>query len=138
MATHRAYTTAAAFRRALEERLKNRSQAEQIDINRLRRQVDDAIAGIPSTAGADAIQQHLDPTFNAERDLFQTVAGARQLVQRKNCECGRNDPADGLRKPRPAEFIRVKPNVAIGGSKLPFPKPIRFLPGTAHEPVNAL
>ncbi|MFZ0708198.1 MAG: nucleotidyl transferase AbiEii/AbiGii toxin family protein [Candidatus Korobacteraceae bacterium] len=39
MATHRAYTTAAAFRRALEERLKNRSQAEQIDINRLRRQV---------------------------------------------------------------------------------------------------
>jgi hypothetical protein len=39
MATHRAYTTAAAFRRALEERLKNRSQTEQIDINRLRRQV---------------------------------------------------------------------------------------------------
>ncbi len=39
MATHRAYTTAAAFRRALEERLKNRSQAEQVDINRLRRQV---------------------------------------------------------------------------------------------------
>lgn len=39
MATHRVYTTAAAFRRALEERLKNRSQAEQIDINRLRRQV---------------------------------------------------------------------------------------------------
>ena len=39
MATHRAYITAAAFRRALEERLKNRSQAEQIDINRLRRQV---------------------------------------------------------------------------------------------------
>lgn len=39
MATHRAYTTAAAFRRALEERLKNRSQAEQIDINRLRCQV---------------------------------------------------------------------------------------------------
>lgn len=39
MATHIAYITAAAFRRALEERLKNRSQAEQIDINRLRRQV---------------------------------------------------------------------------------------------------
>lgn len=39
MGTHRAYITAAAFRRALEERLKNRSQAEQIDINRLRRQV---------------------------------------------------------------------------------------------------
>ncbi len=39
MATHRAYSTAAAFRRALEERLKTRSQAEQIDINRLRRQV---------------------------------------------------------------------------------------------------
>ena len=39
MATQRVYTTAAAFQRALEERLKNRSQAEQIDINRLRRQV---------------------------------------------------------------------------------------------------
>lgn len=39
MATHKTYTTAAAFRRALEERLKNRSHAEQVDINRLRRQV---------------------------------------------------------------------------------------------------
>ncbi len=33
------YATAGAFRRALEERLKNLSQAEQVDINRLRRQV---------------------------------------------------------------------------------------------------
>jgi hypothetical protein len=100
--------------------------------------MDDAIAGIPSTARANAIQQHLHATFDAEWDLFQTVAGARQLVQCKNCECGRNDPTDGLRKPRPTEFVRVEPNVAIGGSELPFPKPIRFLPGTAHEPVNAL
>src|SRR5271166_190231 len=35
----RAYATAGAFRRALEERLKRISQAEQMDINRLRRQV---------------------------------------------------------------------------------------------------
>lgn len=33
------YTTAGAFRRALEERLKKASQTEQTDINRLRRQV---------------------------------------------------------------------------------------------------
>jgi Nucleotidyl transferase AbiEii toxin, Type IV TA system len=33
------YTTAGAFRKALEERLKKTSQTEQIDINRLRRQV---------------------------------------------------------------------------------------------------
>jgi Nucleotidyl transferase AbiEii toxin, Type IV TA system len=33
------YTTAGAFRRALEERLKKTSQTEQTDINRLRRQV---------------------------------------------------------------------------------------------------
>lgn len=39
MVAHKAYRTAAAVRRALEERLKNRSQAEQTDINRLRRQV---------------------------------------------------------------------------------------------------
>jgi len=35
----RAYATAGAFRKALEERLKRISQAEQMDINRLRRQV---------------------------------------------------------------------------------------------------
>ncbi len=35
----RAYTTAGAFRRALEERLKKISQAEQVDVTRLRRQV---------------------------------------------------------------------------------------------------
>ena len=39
MATARTYATAGAFRRALEERLKNLSRAEQVDINRLRRQV---------------------------------------------------------------------------------------------------
>ena len=39
MAIPRTYATAGAFRRALEERLKSMSQAEQIDINRLRRQV---------------------------------------------------------------------------------------------------
>jgi hypothetical protein len=33
------YATAAAFRRALEERLKQTAQAEQVDVNRLRRQV---------------------------------------------------------------------------------------------------
>lgn len=39
MAHLRAYSTAGAFRRALEERLKRTSQADQIDVNRLRRQV---------------------------------------------------------------------------------------------------
>jgi len=39
MAIARTYATAGAFRRALEERLKSMSQTEQIDINRLRRQV---------------------------------------------------------------------------------------------------
>ena len=39
MAITRTYTTAGAFRRALEERLKNLSRAEQVDVNRLRRQV---------------------------------------------------------------------------------------------------
>jgi hypothetical protein len=39
MAIPRIYATAGAFRRALEERLKSMSQTEQIDINRLRRQV---------------------------------------------------------------------------------------------------
>ena len=39
MAIPKTYATAGAFRRALEERLKSTSQTEQIDINRLRRQV---------------------------------------------------------------------------------------------------
>lgn len=39
MPAPRTYTTAGAFRRALEERLKRASLTDQIDINRLRRQV---------------------------------------------------------------------------------------------------
>ncbi|MBV9158741.1 MAG: nucleotidyl transferase AbiEii/AbiGii toxin family protein [Acidobacteriaceae bacterium] len=39
MPTARTYTTAGAFRRSLEERLKKMSVAEQVDPNRLRRQV---------------------------------------------------------------------------------------------------
>jgi nucleotidyltransferase AbiEii toxin of type IV toxin-antitoxin system len=39
MPSPRIYTTAGAFRRALEERLKRISMGEQIDLNRLRRQV---------------------------------------------------------------------------------------------------
>jgi hypothetical protein len=39
MATTKTYATAVAFRVALEERLKQRSQTDQIDINRLRRQL---------------------------------------------------------------------------------------------------
>jgi hypothetical protein len=39
MPTPRTYTTAGAFRSTLEERLKKASQTDQIDLNRLRRQV---------------------------------------------------------------------------------------------------
>src|SRR6476660_1710812 len=39
MPSPRTYTTAGAFRRALEERLKRASLTEQIDPNRLRRQI---------------------------------------------------------------------------------------------------
>ena len=39
MPSPRRYTTAGAFRRALEERLKRASMADQVDLNRLRRQV---------------------------------------------------------------------------------------------------
>ena len=39
MTRSRIYATAGAFRRALEERLKGISQTEQVDLNRLRRQV---------------------------------------------------------------------------------------------------
>jgi hypothetical protein len=39
MPSSRTYTSAGAFRRALEERLKRMSMSEQVDLNRLRRQV---------------------------------------------------------------------------------------------------
>ena len=39
MAPPRTYSTAGAFRKALEERLKRTSRTDQIDINRLRRHV---------------------------------------------------------------------------------------------------
>ncbi len=39
MIESRKYATATAFRRALEERLKQRAREEQVDLQRLRRQV---------------------------------------------------------------------------------------------------
>ena len=39
MSQPRTYSTAGAFRRALEERLRSISRREEIDLNRLRRQV---------------------------------------------------------------------------------------------------
>lgn len=39
MPSPRTYTTAGAFQRALEERLKRSSMADQVDLNRLRRQL---------------------------------------------------------------------------------------------------
>lgn len=39
MPSHKTYTTAGAFRKALEERLRKASVADQIDLNRLRRQI---------------------------------------------------------------------------------------------------
>lgn len=39
MPSHKTYTTAGAFRKALEERLRKASVADQVDLNRLRRQI---------------------------------------------------------------------------------------------------
>ena len=33
--------------------------------------IDDSVPGVPSSARAGTIEQHLDATLNAERDLFQ-------------------------------------------------------------------
>ena len=35
-------------------------------------------------------------------------------------------------------LVGVETNVAIGGAKLPFPEPIRFLAGTVQQPVEPL
>ena len=53
MAIPRTDATAGAFRRVLEERLMSMSQTEQIDINRLRRQVsfDRLLARLGTTRG---------------------------------------------------------------------------------------
>jgi hypothetical protein len=91
--------------------------------------IDNAVTGIPSSSRAGTIEQHLDPTLNTERDWFQTAARAGKLAERKNRECGGNNPTDGVRKPWPAILVGVKTNMAIGGAELPFPEPIRFLAG---------
>ena len=48
----------------------NKSNCSIVRMRCNRYPIDDAIASIPSTSRADAIQQHLDATLNAERDLF--------------------------------------------------------------------
>src|SRR5208337_186650 len=100
--------------------------------------IDNADTGIPSSTGACAIHEHLDASIDAERQALQTTARARDLVEGKNRECGRNNPADRVRGPWPAILVGVETNVAIGSTKLPFPEPIRFLAGTVQQPVEAL
>src|SRR5271166_2384912 len=100
--------------------------------------IDNAVTGIPYSARAGTIEQHLDPTLNTERDWFQTAARAGKLAEGENCECGRNNPAHRIRKPWPAILVWVETNVAIGGTKLPFPGPIRFFPCAANEPLDSL
>ena len=87
--------------------------------------VHNAIAGIPSAASACTIQQHSDATLSTVRKLFETAARAGKLVQGENSQCGGNNPADRIWNPRPTELVWVEANVAVGGTKLPFPKPIR-------------
>lgn len=73
MATHRAYITAAAFRRALEERLKNRSQAEKVHAYTLPRsspnsRVKDLI-DLALLVGENQLDRR--KTFNALRLTFE-------------------------------------------------------------------
>jgi hypothetical protein len=42
--------------------------------------IDNAVTGIPPSARAYAIHEHLNTTIDPERDLFQTTASARDLV----------------------------------------------------------
>lgn len=103
MAAPRKYTTAGAFRRALEERLKRASRTEQIDLNRLRRQVsfDRLLArlfregaapwalkggyalelrfkAVRSTVDIDLTLQRVEAATSAGRDMNQVV---REMLQ---------------------------------------------------------
>ena len=100
--------------------------------------IHDTIAGIPTALRTRTIQQHFDSPFDAERHFFETVASARQLVQRENCKCRRHDTGDCIREPRPAELFRVESDVAISGADLPFSEPIPFPADAAHKPVKTL
>ena len=100
--------------------------------------IHNSVTGIPSSAWAGAVEKHLDAAINTRRDVFQTIARAGNLAECENCECSRNNPADRIRKPWPAILVRVEANVAIGSTKFPFPKPIRFFSGTVQHPTDAL
>jgi len=103
MPERRTYATAGAFRRALEERLKRASRVEQIDLNRLRRQVsfDRLLARLfreeaapwalkggyalelrfkaaRSTVDIDLTLQRVEVTTSAGRDTNQVV---REMLQ---------------------------------------------------------
>ena len=88
--------------------------------------IDDSIPGVPSSARAGTIKQHLDPTLNTEGTDSRPPHEQGSLVQGEDRECGWNNPTDRVRKPWPAKFVGVETNMAIGGTKFPFPEPIPF------------
>jgi hypothetical protein len=74
--------------------------------------IDNAIACIPPPSWASTIQKHLNPAVDAQRNLFQSTASAREPFQTKDRKGGGDDPADCVWRPRPSEFVRVKADVA--------------------------
>src|SRR5262252_3739678 len=103
-----------------------------------RSSINHAVSRVPSTSRARTIEQHLNTTFETERDFFETVARTRQLVQSEDRKCSRHDPTHRIWEPRPAELVWIEANVAVGSTKLPLPKPIRLPAGKVHEPCKAL
>ncbi len=100
MPSPRTYATAGAFRRALEERLKRASLTDQIDLNRLRRQVsfDRLLARLFREESAPWVLKGgyaLELRFKAARstvDIDLTVQRVRSIGQRRP-EPGRSGDA---------------------------------------------
>jgi hypothetical protein len=101
-----------------------------------RETVNHAVAGIPPATRTSPIKQHFNPESYARRNSSKT-ARTRQLIESENRKRSRHNPTVRVRYPWPAELVRIEAHMAIGGTKLPSPEPMRFLSCRVHEPGKA-
>src|SRR5215813_10050660 len=100
--------------------------------------VNDAVSRVPSSTVTDAIHEHLDSALHAQGRQLETATSARQLVEGEDREGGRHNPTGRIRKPRPAELVRIESNMAISSAEFPLPEPIALFARVAQQPMKTL
>src|SRR4029077_4132905 len=95
--------------------------------------VNNAVSGVPPAVYAGAIQKHLDAEMNSFFRGVGTIAD-RELLDGYDAERRGDDPACGVRNPRPPILVGIEANVAINCFEFPSPEPMALSAFGSQKP----